>query len=250
MRYLLLLLLLFFVGSVSAQLDSLFLLKGQVVAPDGKMPLPEVHVVNKNQTIGTVTNIRGMFALDVRPGDTVVFSNISFQYHYHFVTHQDSARAIRVVMKDRSFMLDEVSIFTYELTTNQEKPMKMGKPMIPRTEDIKDPEPKASSMFGSPVDYIYELFSKRQQQLRALQELKKQDAFREQLNKGKNREVLLQLTGLTVDELEQLLFFCRYSRNYINTASDYELLISLLSCFDEYQSVRQREQILDEWENR
>jgi hypothetical protein len=234
---------------ISAQQDSLFFLKGQVLAPDGKTPLPEVHVVNKNKTIGTITTARGLFSIDVHPGDTVVFSNISYKYVYHFVTAQDSSKSMRVVMEERNFMLDEVSIFTYELTTNQEKPMKMGRPMIPKSEDIKDPEPGSASL-ASPVDYIYQLFSNRERQLRALQELRKQDSFREQLNKGQNREVLLRLTGLSTEELEQMLFFCRYSRSYINHATDYELLISLLLCFEEYQSVRQREQILDEWESR
>lgn len=231
-----------------AQTDSTFVLSGRVLAPDSVTPVAEVHVINKNLTLGTLTNQRGQFHLDVRVGDTVVFSNISYQYAYHFVMATDSSKSLRVILQYRSFMLDEVSIFTYELTTNREKPMKMGQPMIPKTENIPDEKVMEVNALASPIDYVYNLFSNRAQQLRALQELRKQDAFREHLNKGKNHEHLLQLTRLTETELEQMLFFCRYSKHYISTATDYELLISLLSCFEEYESIRKREQILDEWE--
>lgn len=234
--------------SLMAQRDSIFTLKGRVFAPDSVTGLVEVHVINKNLTLGTVSNARGQFGIDVRIGDTVVFSNISYQYFYHFVKPADTLKQLLVVMQVRSFMLDEVSIFTYELSTNREKAMKKGQPMIPRNDKIKDPKPLEVNAIASPIDYIYSLFSNREQQLRALQELRKQDAFREQLNKGKNHQYLLQLTNLTEAELEQMLFFCRYSRTYISTASDYELLISLLSCFEEYESIKKREQILDEWE--
>jgi hypothetical protein len=227
--------------SVFGKTDSTLVLKGVIFDSDSLQPISAVHVVNKNQTIGTISNHRGAFAIDARVGDTIVFSNISFQYYYHYVTWADTAKYLKILMITRDFMLDEVSIFTYELTTNAEKPIKMGSPMIPRSQDIPDPQPMEAS-FASPVDLIYSLFSKREKQLRALQELRKQDAFREKLNQGNNHSILLQVTGLTSEELEQVLFYCRYSQTYIRSATDYELLMSLLLCFEEYQSIKVREQ--------
>jgi hypothetical protein len=241
MRIAFLSLFILFQTTLFSRIDSALVLKGTIFDADSLRPISDVHVVNKNKTLGTISNYRGAFTIDAHVGDTIVFSNIAFKYYYHCVTWADTAKYLKVVLETRDFMLDEVSIFTYELTTNVSKPLKMGRPMIPRNEDISDPKPIEGSL-ASPIDMVYAIFSKRQKQLRELQELRKKDAFRERLNQGSNHSILLEITGLSEAELQQVLFYCRYSRNYISTATDYELLVSLLMCFEEFQSIKTWEQ--------
>ena len=58
----------------------------------------------------------------------------------------------------------------------------------------------------------------------------------------------MNITGLSRDELESLLFFCKYSKTYIRTANDYEFLISLLSCYQEYIRIQEMEGVLNQEE--
>ncbi|MDO7652269.1 MAG: hypothetical protein MUQ38_02500, partial [Schleiferiaceae bacterium] len=53
-----------------------------------------------------------------------------------------------------------------------------------------------------------------------------------------NRHALFELTGMPASEVEAFLLFCRYNQSDIRDASDYDLLVSLLLCYQDYESVQ------------
>ena len=87
---------------------------------------------------GTVTNGIGYFEISVAQGDTIVFSNVGYQFKYLAI---DSAviskikeeRLIKLVPKN--FLLDEVSI--YAITSNNPRTMPQAKPRVPGNADIR-----------------------------------------------------------------------------------------------------------------
>ena len=40
--------------------------------------------------------------------------------------------------------------------------------------------------------------------------------------------------------MEEVLLFCRYNQNAIRTATDYELLVSLIQCYQEFERRQQQ----------
>lgn len=217
---------------------------GTVYTQDSVKRLPNTHVINKRTYAGTITNGIGEFRMGARVGDTLVFSNVSYSFYYHTVTGKEGDNLI-IKMKMRNFLLDEVSVTAYKLTSNDPKTMPIGKPMIPKNEDIRTPESLAPTL-GNPVDYLYYLFSRRPKQLEKLRQLQAEDYYRRKLTEGNNRQILVELTGLPREELEAFMFYCKYADTYINTLNDYDFLISLLKCYDQYIRDQEVNQLLDE----
>ena len=230
-----------------AQSRDTLIIYGTVVTQDSAKRLPNTHVINKRNFAGTITNGLGEFMMKAVVGDTLVFSNVSFQFYYHSVTGKEPDNLF-VHMQTRNYLLDEVSITAYKLTSNDPKPMTIGEPMIPKNEDITTPEPLAPTI-ANPVDFLYYLFSRRPKQLEKLRELQRQDYYKQKLKEGNNREILVALTGLPREELEAFMFYCKYADTYINTLNDYEFLLSLLACYDEYERQKTVQQVLEDQEN-
>jgi hypothetical protein len=220
-------------------------IRGRVITADSLKPVSDVHVINKNLLKGDLTNSKGEFSIEARPYDTLVFSNISFQYEYVFLGASFPLTGWQVKLRRRDFMLEEVSIFAYELTSNKDVEMPIKKStVIPMDKDIKIPEPVPPTLMN-PVDYLYDLFGNRPKQLRELSVLLAEEYYRTRLEQGTNRSILKQLTGLNDADLEAFVFFCKFSNTRIEHQTDYELLMSLLACFDEYQAQKELEDVLD-----
>ncbi len=235
-----------FAAQLAAQQADSVLIYGTVLDNDSAHLLPNTHVINKRNFAGTITNGLGEFAMAARVGDTLVFSNVSFQFYYYQVTGKEPDNLI-IKLKTRNYLLDEVSITAYKLTSNDPKPMPVGEPMIPRNEDLRTPEALAPTI-ANPVDYLYYLFSRRAKQLERLRALEREDYYRQKLREGNNRKILEDLTGLPKEELEAFMFYCKYADTRISTMNDYEFLQSLLACYDEYEREQKVRQLLDEQE--
>ena len=236
---------LFLIFSFCAQAQEL---SGWVVDSEDSTTIPFVHVINKSTLKGTVTDDNGYFKLKISFGDTVVFSNISYQYFY-FV-YRDSSSALRDViieMKEQNYLLHEVSIFSYRLTSNEDKPMKLEKPLLPSMEETSDGRIIRAGP-SNPAEFLYNLFGSKPRQLRMLAKLKAEDAYRQKLKENNNRESVVTLTGLSRQELEAFMFYCKYSRVRMKTMNDYEFLRSVQSCYAQYVKERELEDFLQQFD--
>lgn len=218
--------------------------QGLVLSADSLRPIPDTHVINVRTEKGTLTNARGAFEIEANPGDTLVFSNIAFSYLYWRVPENGGKH--QILLKSRNYLLDEVSIFTYQLTTNEPKEMVLNAPLYPEVGDYPYPTNRPAPTASQPLDALYEAFGSKPNQIRKLQEQLAKASFRDKLKSGNNRRALMELTGLKKEELEQFLFYCQYSPYFIQTSSDYAFLISLLRCFEEYERTKEVENILRE----
>lgn len=227
--------------------DSSIVVYGQVLDDKTGEPISNAHVVNKRNFIGTVTNSKGYFYIDLLLGDSIVISSLGYDFYY-YITNIEPVGVVRMRLTERMYFLNEVNLSSYQLSSNDPKEMKVGKPMIPKTSEIRYPTQKAATL-ANPIDLLYQMFSNKSKQLKVLRELQAQDNYKRKLQEGNNRELLTNMTGLSRNELEEFLFFCKYSEVQISTMSDYALLMSLMRCYDEYLRVREREEILRQYEN-
>ncbi len=217
---------------------------GTVVTSDSLYLVPNTHVINKRSYSGTVSNSIGEFMVEGNIGDTLIFSNVSFQFYYHEITGTEPDNLI-IKLKKRNYLLDEVSVKEYLIHSNNPKPMTLEKPLIPSNSELEmrqSPKPT----LGNPVDFLYYMFSNRAKQLEQLRELYAQDYYKQKLKEGNNRDIITNLTGLQKDELEAFMFYCKYANSRINTINDYEFLMSLLNCYDLFIKERELNLLLEE----
>jgi hypothetical protein len=209
--------------------------RGVVLEEKSKLRMAGVAVVNVRTAEGIRTNRAGAFTLEAKRGDTLVFSQPLFSF-YKWVVPAKVPDTLVVVMKPQNLLLNEVPVKGYRITMNQPVPMDVLPPARPSGEDIRTPQPLAPTL-ANPVDFFYEMFGNRPRQLRQLRSLLEAEAYREQLNKSRNRNALFALTGLEGEKVEQFLLYCRLNQSQIDASTDYQLLESLLACFAEFEDL-------------
>ncbi len=210
--------------------------------------IPGTHVINKRTLKGTLTNENGEFQLNLQWGDTIVFSNIAYKYFY-FV-YNDSSTALRNVviqMEEQNYLLNEVSIFSYKLTSNEDRAIDLKKPVIPGNDKLGDGHMVKASPYN-PAEFLYNLFGSKPRQLRILAQLKSEDYYRYKLEESNNRSSVIKLTGLTREELEAFMFYCKFAPVRMQTMNDYEFLMSVQRCYRQYVSDRELEDFLQQFD--
>jgi hypothetical protein len=223
-------------------------LEGKVVDKATQKPIPQCHVVNKRTLKGTLSGEEGNFKLNISLGDTIVFSNVAYKYFYFI--YQDSATAIAdvlVEMEEQNYLLHEVSIFAYELTSNDDKEIVLKQPSTPKTEELSDGRIVEANI-GNPAEYLYNLFGSKPRQLRQLAQLKADDAYREKLKQNNNRSIVTELTGLSQSELEAFMFYCKYSSVRMQTLNDYDFLLSVQDCYHQYVKEKELNEFLNQFD--
>jgi hypothetical protein len=239
--------LLFFCTSV-ASAQAPLTLSGWVVDSVKKETLPGVHVVNKSTYKGTITNRDGFFEISIKLGDTVVFSILGYQYYY-FIYQSDKAPLKEVVirMQEQNYLLEEANVVAYQLTTNKPRQIRLKKPAIPSNSQLRsDLEMLASDLNAGGI--IYRMFSSKGQQLARLRTLQIEDAYRQRLSQSNNRNSVMKITGLSVNELEQFMFYCKFSPVRMHSMNDYDFLRNVQSCFRAYVKEKELESFLQQFD--
>ncbi len=223
-------------------------LSGVVIDHQSRKVIPETHVINKRTLKGTLTNEVGRFEINLQWGDTIVFSNIAYKYLYFI--YNDSSTVLRealVELKEQNYLLNEVSIFSYKLTSNEDKEIILSAPLIPSNDQLGDGRIIRAGV-DNPAEFLYNLFGSKPRELRMLAQLKAEDAYREKLKESNNRESVVTLTGLTREELEAFMFYCKYAPVAMRTMNDYEFLRSVQACFRQYVKEREMEDFLQQFD--
>lgn len=223
-------------------------LSGTVIDEETREVVPVTHVINKRTLKGTLTNDNGHFSISLIWGDTIVFSNIAYQYF--FFVYNDSSTSLEEVvveLKEQNYLLNEASIFSYKLTSNKNKEIELNKPLIPDNEELEDGRIMRAGV-QNPAEFLYNLFGSKPRQLRMLAQLKAEDAYRLKLEESNNRQKVTELTGLSKEELEAFMFYCKFAPVYMSTMNDYQFLISVKQCFEQYVKERELEEFLQQFD--
>ena len=218
-----------FIFTISGQ--SIVYFEGIVIEDKSKDPVPDVVIVNVRNESSWVSDINGFFSLEAKAGDTLVFSKPGFSYRYASAKNDDS---VVIALLPQNYLLDEVPITAYKLTSNLPKQIPLNKPNRPTGDDILTPT-RIKPTLANPIDFLYDRFGKRPRQLRELKAILENENYRAKLAENNNRNALFELTGLTKNKIEELLLFCSWDKHKIHYETDYQLLLSLYTCYENYQ---------------
>lgn len=245
------LLLLYLVISVSivtnAQEDNNIL--GVVVNDATDEVLENVNIVNLNQVKGTTTDLEGNFAIKAAVNDTLYFSYLGFKSIRVRVTNDWLKYGnIKVKMTELGIALGQVILRPVQLTGYLEVDAKL----IPIYDNYRyriagmgggyeggKSKPGAvskvlNSVFN-PADFLYNVFGKRPQQMKKLRKMKLDDEIRNLLQSKFDRETLMAVLQLERNDIDEILNNCSYSKDFIRTANDLQILDAVSECYEEYR---------------
>lgn len=238
--------------ALQAQNEETDVVKGKVLNAANDMPLDNVNIVNLNQVKGTISKKDGSFKIKAAVDDTLYFSYLGFKSIEVGVTKDwKKYGSVKIKMTEVGFALEEVTVKPVKLTGYLEIDAKN----IPIYEDYRyrisglnsgyeagDQEPGAfsrtlSSIFN-PADFLYNIFGSKPRQMRKLRKMKEDDEIRRLLEDKYDRQTLTALLQVDKSEITRILEHCNYSKTFITTANDLQILDAISSCYEEYKVLK------------
>lgn len=247
MRKLIFIISLLVLGVASAQETET--LKGKVVNAENGVPLNNVHIVNLNQVIGTITNEGGNFEISAQANDTLYFSFIGFKTIQIRVTNDMlKFQNTEVRLTELAYALEQVVVRPFQLTGYLEIDSKNIPVNTSRRYSISgldlgyeagDRNPgafaRAMGSIFNPADMLYNLFGSKPKQMKKLRKMKEDDEIRNLLASKFDRQTLAALLQVEKSEIDEILRNCSYSDSFIQTANDLQILDAISQCYEEYK---------------
>lgn len=225
------------------------LISGQVLSSSSDIPLQNVNILNLSNFKGATTGSTGRFDIKAEVNDTLYFSYLGYKslkvrVSADWITYGD----VKVKMTEVGIALEEVVLKEIELTgyleidakripiyTNQRYSISG----LNSGYEIGSSKPSAiskvlSSIFN-PADFLYNIFSRKQGQLRKLRQMKEDDKVRTLLERKFDRETLSALLQIERVDIDAILKNCSYSEKFIMTANDLQILDAISECYEEYR---------------
>lgn len=212
-------------------------------------PMASVHIVNLNKVLGTITDEQGNFNIMASVNDTLYFSYLGFKSQKIRVTNDMfKFGGTEISMTELAYALEEVIVRPYQLTGYLEIDVK-NLPVntayqysisgLPVTYEAGNKNPSAvTKVLGAilnPADLLRNLFGKKPNQMRKLRMVKQDDEIRNLLASKFDRETLKELLQLEKIDIDDILNNCNYSKSFITTANDLQILDAISSCYEDFK---------------
>lgn len=228
--------------------------KAVVVNAQSETPMESVHIVNLNQVIGTITNEDGEFSISAAVNDTIYFSFLGFKSQKIRVTNDMfKFKDTKISLTELAYALEEVIVKPYQLTGYLEIDVKnlpvnnayqysISGLSVGYEAGNKNPSAvtKVLGAILNPADLLRNLFGKQPNQMRKLRKVKEDDEIRDLLASKFDRETLMELLQIEKIDIEDILNNCNYSKSFITTANDLQILDAISSCYEEFKVLNRK----------
>ena len=245
-HYILFLALLFTCTIMAQEADKVL---GVVINSTDETPLENVNIVNLNQVIGTSTNNKGEFSISAKVNDTLHFSYLGFKSIKVRVTNDWlKFGSANIELTELALALEEVVVNQLKLTGYLEVDIKQvpaindnyrysisGLPSTGYEASRKSGVTKVIGSIFNPADFLYRMFGKKPNELRKLKKMKEDDEIRNILASRFDREMLTVLLQVDRVDLDEIVSQCNYSKGFIQTANDLQILDAISECYEEYK---------------
>lgn len=224
--------------------------KGKIVQAGTISPLENVNIVNLNKVIGTATNENGEFEIRVSVNDTLHLSYLGFKSIKVRVTNDwvNFGTSATIEMTELALALEEIVVSQMKLTGYLELDIQQ----VPIQQNFRysisglntgyESQPRSAGAITrvlgaifNPADFLYKMFGKKPNEMHKLRKMKQDDEIRNILSSRFDREMLTTLLQVDRVDLDLLITECNYSKDFIRTANDLQILDALSECYEEYK---------------
>lgn len=222
--------------------------KGVIVNGADDAPLEGVNIVNINQVKGSTTNVKGEFEVSAKANDTLHFSFLGFKSIKVRVTNDwIKYGSSKIALTELALALEEVVVHQFKLTGYLEVDIKQvpinnnyqysisGLQSGYEAGNYNNGVNKVLGAIFNPADFLYNIFGKKPQEMKKLKQMKKDDEIRNLLASRFDREMLTVLLQVDRVDLDEIVRQCNYSKDFINSANDLQILDAISGCYEEYK---------------
>ncbi|CAM4297204.1 carboxypeptidase-like regulatory domain-containing protein [Zobellia nedashkovskayae] len=229
-------------------------IKALVVNAQTDAPMGNVHIINLNKVKGTITKDDGEFTIIASVDDILYFSYLGFKSQKIRVTNDMfKFENTKIALTELAYALEEVIVRPYQLTGYLEIDVKNAPINNAYQYSIsglsvgyeggnKNPSAvtKVLGAILNPADLLRNLFGKQPNQMKKLRKIKEDDQIRDLLASKFDREVLMELLQIEKLDIQDILNNCNYSKSFIKTANDLQILDAISSCYEDFKVLNRK----------
>lgn len=237
-----------------SQQDSLQLkVKGKITDIKTNTSIGRVTVLNKNSSTVVLASENGEFEIMATVNDKILFSHLGYNYAEVEITPKWLSGSKIIKLIEKVTEIETVLVTSYTLTGYLEIDTKL----IPVNENYRyniaglnlgyEPGMKAKNAtenllksLSNPIDLVYSLFNSKEKELKKILDLKNDANFAAILSQNTDRESLVMLLKLDKNEIDKILEKCNYSKSFIDTASDLQVLDALATSYNDYKVLKRK----------
>ncbi len=225
-----------------------------VVNAQSDKTMESVHVINLNQVVGTITNEKGEFTISAAVNDTLYFSYLGFKSQKIRVTNDMfKFENTKISLTELAYALEEVIVRPYQLTGYLEIDVKnlpinnayqySISGLSVGYEAGNKSASAVTKVLGAilnPADLLRNLFGKQPNQMKKLRKMKEDDQIRDLLASKFDREILMEMLQIEKLDIQDILNNCNYSKSFITTANDLQILDAISSCYEDFKVLNRK----------
>lgn len=224
---------------------------GQIIDQETKEAVPFVHIINASKNKGTVSNTEGRFWVRMDKTDTLQFSAIGFET-YAFMLQPDVTSDkidVSIELNTSTMELAPVKVFAFrneqalkraliEMDVPLEQNDKFSVPGLPQAKKEFSPSEGGIGISG-PLTMIAKAFSKEEKEKKLLKQYEKAYDFQKVLTSKYNETVVMEITNIPEDKVEDFMKFCVLEDAFIYRAMEYELAVVLNQCLLDFNKLEE-----------
>ena len=183
--------------------------------------LEDLMIVNLTTQQGSFGRAGGIFSVTIKKKDTLLIASTG--YEYRKICFADSLPKseynVPVKLKKLTIQLKEVQVFSpRDLEAIQKDIRKLGY-------NKKDYEISGINAMQSPITFLYEEFSRREQLRRHNAVLVNEEKRRQLLKELLTRYVADDIIRLSSDEFDHFIDFCHVTEQFMKASTQYEFIV-------------------------
>ncbi|WP_185154273.1 carboxypeptidase-like regulatory domain-containing protein [Fulvivirga sp. M361] len=237
--------------------ETLVEITGEIINAETQEPVPYVHVVNNHLNQGTVSNTQGRFWISMEKTDTLLISAIGFETYAFMLKEQITSIRLEVTIElnTSSMELEAVDVFAFRNEEALKKALLETKvPIQEAKRGIQlqvpgfyyGPKKEVKPSIGSPISFLHSKFSKEVKERKQLAKYERQQNYQKLIRAKYNEAVVIELTGLPKDKVEEFMEFCKLDNSFLGPASEYEIAIAVNRCFTDFKELTPVDSLVDE----
>ena len=221
----------------------------RVMDADTAVMIARCHIVNKTQNLGTVSDEFGGFMITANVGDSIWFSSVGYA-RMTIAVHDSMYSNSRIIkLKPITYTLSQVDIgllSTYDrfkrdvLSREAQEAYNMA-PLISKYDVYTLPLPNQGGinvpLVGSPITFLYNLWSIEGKQFRHYQSVINGSAEFMIIGEKFNGHIVKELTGFENDELVKFMSYCMFTKEYLLLAHEMDIRREIMYKYREYVKI-------------
>jgi hypothetical protein len=198
---------------------------------ENDQPISNAIIINKATKKGTFGKPDGSFDIQCMRSDTLAITSLGFQTRN--VCYADSltgqAFQLKLYLDTRTYMFAEVEVFApRDLEQIQEDINKLGY-------DEHDYVLSGINAVASPITFLYQQFSRKEQSKRQVAYMENEDRKRELLKELFKLYVDYEIISLSDDQFDDFITYLNVSDEFLIKSSQYDFLIFVRDRFRDYK---------------